>query len=372
MANVINSPNMNLPVPQVGIDAGPDWATQLNNCMALIDQHMHAPGYGVQITPAGLNISTDLTFLGNNATNLRSTRFTVQGSPLSGAADLASLYFTGVDLYANDASGNQIQITKNGGIAGTSGSIANLTSPASASYVSSNETFVWQSAASTPANMDGASYILRNLVANSHGLTLAPPNSMASNYTLTLPSIPVSQSLMTLDSSGNMAAPTVYPLTAAGIANATITSTQIASQTIAQGNLAVRATGTSVAVGGVASSASSGSFSTASGSPVPITNLSVTIVTTGRPVMVMVGPYQGGSPSNGYFGGTGVLGLYRNSTIFTSYDYGPTSGSVFISFPSTVMTVDFVAAGTYTYTASLNASLNTTYCNDCILIAYEL
>lgn len=202
------SPNMNLPVPVVGVDPGPDWATQINNCMALIDSHTHATGSGVQINPSGIDINADLSFAGNNLTLVRSTRFQNQTSTLSGVADLNCAYSsgTGGDLYYNDGSGNKIRITQSGSIVGTTGSIGGLVSPASATYVPANQTFVWQSAANTAANLDCGSVILRNITVSSYGLTLAPPSSLALNYTITLPTIPaVSNNFLTMDTSGNIA-----------------------------------------------------------------------------------------------------------------------------------------------------------------------
>lgn len=202
-----SSPNMGLVLPGVSLTEGPQWAADVNASLSIIDQHNHSAGNGVQITPAGLNLNTDVSFLSNNAITLRSVRMVAQGSPLAGSSDLGCIYVSGVDLYYNDENGNQIQITQSGGVAGTPGSIANLVSPASASYVSADSTFVWQSDVSTPAIMDFGSAILRNMVANSKGLTLQPPNAMGADYILTLPSLPASQKIMTLDASGNMSAP---------------------------------------------------------------------------------------------------------------------------------------------------------------------
>lgn len=206
MPNVISSASMLLPIPIVGTEPGPQYATDINSCLTIIDGHNHTPGLGVQVPTAGLNINADLSFGSNNAYNLRSVRFSPQGSPLALADDLGCLYESGVDLYYNDGLGNQIRITQSGGVAGTPGSIANLVPPASASYVSLSSTFVWQSAANTPANMDAASYIFRNLTANSNGLTLEPPAAMGADYTITLPALPASQKFLSLDATGNMAA----------------------------------------------------------------------------------------------------------------------------------------------------------------------
>src|SRR5271165_1505536 len=114
------SPNMNLPIPTVGVDPGPDWASNLNSSLTLVDQHDHTPGHGVQITPTGLNINSDLSFAGNNATGLRSTRFAVQSVLIPAVSpDLGELYVSGVDLYYNDVAGNQVRVTQSGGIAGS-------------------------------------------------------------------------------------------------------------------------------------------------------------------------------------------------------------------------------------------------------------
>lgn len=204
MSNTTPSPNMNLPVPIVGSDPGPTWASDLNSCLALIDSHTHTSGSGVQITPSGMNISGDLSMSNNNLTLCRSTRYQVQGSTLSASADVGCTYVTGVDLYYRDVSGNNVRITQSGGVAGSPGSIGSLSSPATATYVSANATFVWQSDANTSANLDCASLLIRNLVASSYALTLAPPNAMGANYTLTLPSVPAQTNVMTLDASGSM------------------------------------------------------------------------------------------------------------------------------------------------------------------------
>lgn len=207
MSDVVNSPNMGLPVPIVGVDPGPQYATDTNNCFSLIDQHDHTSGNGVPITPLGLNINTDLSMASNSLTLIRSTRFNPQNSPLAAATDLGCAYVSGVDLYYNDVNGNQIRLTQSGSIVGTSGSISGLVSPASASYVAGSSTFVWQSAVNTPANLDAAAIILRNLTASSKGLTLSPPAAMGSNFSITLPVLPASnQSFMIMSTSGDISA----------------------------------------------------------------------------------------------------------------------------------------------------------------------
>lgn len=236
----MSSPNMGLPIPSVGITNSPEWAEQLNQALALIDQHNHASGNGVAIDPSGLSISSDLSFLSNNAVNLRSSRYASQISPLIGALDLNCVYVSGVDLYYNDGNGNQIQITQGGGIAGSPGSISNLTSPASASYVAADSTFVWQSDANTAANMDGGSVLIRELVANANAVTLASPGSLAADYTITLPAtLPSSQKFVTLDNSGNMAASWAVDGVSLEISSNTLQIKDLGVSTAKLANLAV-------------------------------------------------------------------------------------------------------------------------------------
>lgn len=207
MSDFILSPNMSLPLPIPGVDPGPDYAFNQNTAFGLVDTHDHSAGKGVPITPAGMNISVDLPFSGNNATQLRSTRFSSQGSPLALPADLACVYVSGVDLYYNDGAGNQVRITQSGGVAGSPGSISNLTSPASAAYVAADQTFVWESDASTAANMDGGSVTIREVAANAKGITISSPGSLASDYEMILPgALPAAQKFLTLDNAGNVAA----------------------------------------------------------------------------------------------------------------------------------------------------------------------
>lgn len=200
---ITNTPLMQLPLPGVGTESGPQYAVDVNNCLTIIDGHDHTPGSGTQITPNGLNISSDLAILNNNLTSIRSARFQAQPAVLSLPSDLGCLYEVGADLYYNDGVGNQIRITQSGGVAGTPGSIANLTPPASASYVAGNQTFVWQSNVNTPANLDAANVILRNLVASGSGLTLQAP-TLSADYTITLPNLPSSTLPVVMSNAGTL------------------------------------------------------------------------------------------------------------------------------------------------------------------------
>ena len=317
------TPNMGLTVPSTGVTAGPLYANEINNDLAILDAHNHTLGSGVQITPAGLNINTALSLQDNSLTFIESLQFQAQTS----IGSLATLYVVGLDLYYNDGSGNVVRITDNGSIVGPFGTITGLPSgTASASYISG--TFVFQAATNTAANIDGASYILRNQTPNSFGLTLSAPNSLSGDYSLVLPSIPSQTNVMTLDTSGNMSSIT-YDAVGQGMTsigsnaiaasmNATGTNSIIATmgaggaQQIATnmsttgantigvnmnstGANAVAASRTRahssvVGIGGVAVCGSTGIFISASTGAVTMTNQSLSIQTSGRPVQVMFVP----------------------------------------------------------------------------------
>lgn len=371
MASSYPSANMGLPIPSVGIQSGPDYATNINASLTLVDSHDHSAGKGVQISPAGININSDFAMNSNNLITARSLRMVAQGAVLSLPTDLRCLYAVGVDLYFNDGSGNQIQITQSGGIAGTPGSIANLASPASASYVSANSTFVWQSAATTPANMDGAAYIFRNLTANSKGLTVSPPAAMASDYSITWPTLPASTRILSIDTSGNIAAGVSGTIVAADIATAAIITTKISDGNVTRPKLA--------SVGQQISS-SSGSFSTTSGSFVDVTNLTVTITTTGRPVMIVAVP-DGSSAMRTELNrtaavATGTAQILRGATPIASYQFNSQATGatqIVITAPMQLLMLDPVSAGTYTYKVQVSTSNSSTFFfQNVVLVAYEL
>lgn len=200
-----SSPNMSLPIPSVGSQPGPDYADNVNTSLDLIDAHDHTPGRGTPVTPSGLNINATLAFLSNDATQLRSARFTAQSAPIAAAADLGCVYVSGVDLYFNDVSGNQIRLTQGGSIVGASGSITGLVAPASCSYSAITGTFTFQSDVATPAVLDAGSVIIRKVTASGKGITMTAASAIAADYTLTLPAAPpASTKILTMDTSGNI------------------------------------------------------------------------------------------------------------------------------------------------------------------------
>lgn len=204
MANTTISPNMNMPVPVVGVDLGPDWATNYDSCLSVVDSHNHTAGQGVAITPAAININADFPMNNNNLITARSVRFFPQVTTIADPADLGCLYEQGVDLYYIDGSGNNIRLTQSGAPAGATGTITGLPSgTASASF--SGSTFTFESATNTPATMNVGPVIIGQPVASGFGVTISPSVSQAVNYSLTLPlALPTVASVIVSDSSGNL------------------------------------------------------------------------------------------------------------------------------------------------------------------------
>lgn len=120
-------------------------------------------------------------------------------------------------------------------------------------------------------------------------------------------------------------------------------------------------------------SASSGAFSTAAGTWVDATNLSVTITTTGRPVLLMVqadGNDTVGQDAAFEAAASGVLRLVRDATAIGRHKVY-TSGTG-LAVPPALMLLDTPAAGTYTYKLQAVAAAGTVYVSYCKLVAYEL
>jgi hypothetical protein len=198
------SPNMGLPIPIPGVTPGPIWASDINASFTQIDSHNHSAGQGVQIQPNGMNINSDLTFQSNNATNLRTTRFSSQNAPITNTgADVGELYVSGNELYYNDyTGGNQVQITSNGSVNATTSGIASGTATAAFN----TGVLTVKSSSTSFGNVALQSVLLANSGNLSNQLTLKAP-TLTTSISNTLPIPPASAtSIMQMDTSGNMSA----------------------------------------------------------------------------------------------------------------------------------------------------------------------
>lgn len=361
------SPNMNLVIPVIGVDSGLVWEQAVNANSSILDGHNHSAGSGVPINSTGINISSDLLFNGQNATILRSTRYQSQSAPLSGASDLDCLYFSNGNLFCNDGSANQVQITSGGLVNATSSGISNGT--ATASFVSN--VLVVNAASNTPANIQGGSLLLGNNVSGSKFLTLSPPAAMAANYSLTLPTIPGITSIMALDTSGNISAP--Y----------TVDNTTIA---ISANQFQVKDGGiTAQKLAPLGQQIGSAINTTYSGNSLSGDLGTVSITTTGRPVFVGVTPSNISGVSFLQAADTTVntctseFHLLRDGVTISVQDIGITvsssTGISMRSFPTSISVVDTgatAAAHVYSIRVVGAAATAQTALQNVALIAYEI
>ncbi len=226
MASTLSS-NMSLPIPTVGSQPGPDYAFNINASLTLIDQHDHSQGRGVQITPAGLNINTDLTLNDHSLTTISNLVFSTQvSSALPQALYVAPGTETPAinDLFFNDGNGNIVQITSAGAVNATAASIPGE------SYAGG--TFFWKqgTGSTTPANFDIGSITLRpNTALTTNGVRLSPPSTISTQYDIAFPELPAATNILSMDVSGNMFA----------LINVDNASLQLVSNVLAIKNLGV-------------------------------------------------------------------------------------------------------------------------------------
>ncbi len=371
---MINTPNMSLIQPTIGIDSGLTWEQSLNSNSTILDSHNHSSGSGVQINPTGIDVNADLPFNGNNVTLLRTVRFQQQ-SAISGAPDLNCLYVqTDGNLYFNDGAGDaSVQLTKAGSVNATSSGITAGT--ASASFVSS--ILVVTSSTGIGAAIDAGTYILRysGSYPSPYGnyIALEAPSSLATGYSIQFPAaLPAANnSLVTENTTGQLSYTNIDNSTlsiSGGVMSAVpsaivgglsgITGSQLANNTVGKQQLAA---------GSVASVNYSGSTSNSSFTTVATTSA---ITTYGGPVLIMLTSETmtatGGSPNEF------TVQILRNGTTATSFNSlglvvnGPQQ-------PMNICTIDQPAAGSNYWVLQIKAQNGSTVTSSFVsLVAYEL
>lgn len=427
MANTITTPLMSLVLPIVGTQVGPTWAANLNSALTLVDSHNHQPGNGPRITTAALSIDGDLSLGSFNLTFIRALRLNSQTASLSGAAEARSVYSVAGDLYYSNGSGTPIQLTAGTGLnAASLGAIGGdyATSGASESYSSITKTFSFTQSSGVTAKMACGDVSIFENVASAQSITLKSPSSLAASFNLTLPTaIPSSgNKVLTLDSTGAIAS--VYDfdnstlevasnsmrvkdlgIITAKIGVGAVTKAKLGSDVpdgsslafdgtgalsintggVTQAKLAARSTGTTVTAGGVAISTSCGAAAITT-SYADITNLTVTITTTGRPVQLMLI-----SDSDNSTVPNGILSARHGTSNSAEVDFKFLRGATYLAEYAVMSQVvgatqlflyapmsafqflDFPVAGTYTYKIQgkrVSGDLATVY--NTKLVAYEI
>jgi hypothetical protein len=115
--------NMGLTQPGVLTTVGPTYATQQNTDLTLIDAHDHSSGKGVQVSQTGLLFTGDLSYQnGTNyygPTNLAYAQFHQQTLQGAGTKPAALMVDASGNLYYQNGSGTNVQVTSGSNIVQT-------------------------------------------------------------------------------------------------------------------------------------------------------------------------------------------------------------------------------------------------------------
>jgi len=106
--------NMNLDLPTVSTTLGPEWASDLNAAFEAVDEHDHSTGKGLKITPAGMDISSDLDMKDNDLQN--ALTLNISSGASVDTAKTSTLQRIGQNLYWVNSSGTSVQITSGSSI----------------------------------------------------------------------------------------------------------------------------------------------------------------------------------------------------------------------------------------------------------------
>lgn len=386
----MSSPNMGLTIPVPTVTEGPQYAQNISDNFDIIDAHNHTSGQGSPIPLSALSITQNLDMNQFSVVDLKSISLVNQ---ISAPSENGSLYMIGNNLYWQDGSGSfNVQITSGGSVVGSSGTITGLPSgTASAAYLNIPGTFRFESSTNTGANLDCRNLILRNNVVSSPSYEVLAP-ILGGNISVTLPAIPAATKIVSMTNTGSILAnvdadnSTIeFVANTLQVKNAGITQAKMANNSVGTAQLIDNnVTKAKLAALGQQLSASCGTFTTTSLSPVSVTNLSCTITTVGRPVMIMLVPDASG--------GSSFIGSSKNSTTSTAAQIYIDGGSI---TPSSVIStigvdgasanlnikapvgsisyIDAPVAGTHTYSISASGGFsNTLTIQNAKLLVYEL
>lgn len=200
------TPNMDLALPTVSTTIGPDWASELNAALDVVDSHDHSSGKGVQITPAGMNINTALDFQNNPAQNMTYVGVQQLASTISTPNTFTSV---NGNAYFTNGSGVPVQITAGGALIPTAASVntfvrtavnSSLTiSPSSVFVVVEMDTSVSANTVTLPsasAVADGRIYIIKD----STGFGRTNPITVSPAGTDTIDDVPSSGPAIVMNS----------------------------------------------------------------------------------------------------------------------------------------------------------------------------
>lgn len=384
------TPYMNLTLPVVGPlgTQGPDWATEINAALTLIDQHDHSSGLGKQITPAGININQTFQMNSNQISEIASLAL---DNLVSQPSSANLVYEYAGELYFNDANANQVQLTSGGTInvasVGTISGDYGGSNPANVSFSNLTETYLFtKSPGETGSIACGPVFIYQN-TAGSFYAQIQQNVAQASNLDWTLPVDYPATKLPMKSSAGGVLE--LSQIVTSEIADAQVTAVKLATDSVETAKIkdlnvtTGKLADLSITNGKIGNqsitinkmgatnsvvSSSCGTF-TITGTSVQVTNFSLSITTTGRPVLIIISsaatstaPYVSGCINGIGSSNSPYFYLNRNGSGIATWGY---VASAFDVIPLSYQYLDFVSAGTYIY--SLNAK-NFNFSGDLLLV----
>lgn len=105
------TPNMNLILPTPTVEAGPEWAAELNAALVKVDSHDHSSGFGRKVTPAGMDINANLDVQQHALIGATKVGLVNQPAALSGVSNANSISIVNGNLYVTNSGGVAVQIT---------------------------------------------------------------------------------------------------------------------------------------------------------------------------------------------------------------------------------------------------------------------
>lgn len=199
------------------------WGVALNASLTLIEQHDHTLGKGVQVPSAGIGINADLSFASFALKFAKTITFTeIAAAAVVGYADALFVDSATHNLFFRNSGGANVQITSGstlnisivGGIGGDYASVNALFSydDATRRYLAQQEGSPRPWAGFATADVDIYEKALIAGSPASNKVTLKSPHLLAASYSVTwLAALPASQTLMQIDTSGNLLATNTLP-----------------------------------------------------------------------------------------------------------------------------------------------------------------
>lgn len=227
-------------IPTVSVTAGPTYATQINAAISELRATVDA-----KVTPAGMDINANLSFLSGGtysaAIDLGRVNFQNRASTIAAASNPVALFAANGELYYNDNSSRQIQVTNagalnlsaTGGITGSGYGSAGV----EVNWNTANTEYRFKSG----SGADDFAHIKANDLLLNDGsgnfIRFASP-AIASDYTVTWPTAVPASTLPvlmasdgTLSASGTLANLVTFTTSGNGTVGGTLTSTGLITAT---------------------------------------------------------------------------------------------------------------------------------------------